>query len=81
MEKDCWENLLDNKEPPLEQEGDNAAIMSILADVMKAKAFPGLLQSLPYTVEASFRQLLKDSFQYDSDERPRMVDLVNTFPS
>ena len=81
MEKDCWENLLDNKEPPLEQEGDNAAIMSILADVMKAKAFPGLLQSLPSTVEASLRQLLKDTFQYDSDKRPRAVDLVNTFPS
>ena len=43
MEKDCWENLLDNKEPPLEQEGDNAAIMSILADVMKAKAFVAVL--------------------------------------
>ena len=81
MEKDCWEDLLDKKEPPEEQEGDNVAIMSVLVDVMKRKAFPGLLQSLPSTVEASLRQLLRDCFQYDSGKRPRAIDLVHAFPS
>ena len=81
MEKDCWEDLVDNREPPVEQEGDNVTIVSVLVDAMKAEAFPGLLQSLPSTVEASLGQLLKDCFQYDSGKRPRAVDLVHAFPS
>lgn len=81
MEKDCWEDLLDNKEPPVEQEGDNVAILNTLVELMKAESFPGLLQSLPSTVEASLGQVLKDCFQYDSGKRPRAVDLVHAFPS
>ena len=38
VEKDCWEDLVDNKEPPVEQEGDNVAIVSVLVDAMKAEA-------------------------------------------
>lgn len=48
---------------------------------MKAEAVPGSLQSLPSTVEASLSQLLKDWFQYDSEKRPRAVDVVHAFPS
>ena len=77
MEKDCCEDLLDNKQNPVEQEGDNVPIVSVLVDVMTAKAFTALLQS---TVKASFRQLLKDCFQYNRDKRPRAVNLVHAFP-
>jgi len=49
MERDCWEDLLDNKEPTVEMESD-VAIVSVLVDVIKAKAFPSLLQSLPFDV-------------------------------
>ena len=32
-------------------------------------------------VGASLEKVLKDCFQYDSDKRPKAIDLVHTFPN
>lgn len=78
-EKDCWEDLLENKESSQEQGDDNVAIVNTLVNLMKAETFPSSLQSLPSTLEASFGQLLKDCFQHKSEKRPGAVDLVHAF--
>lgn len=78
-EKDCWEDLLENKESSQEQGDDNVAIVNTLVNLMKAEAFPSSLQSLPSTLEASFGQLLKDCLQHKSEKRPGAVDLVHAF--
>ena len=66
MEKDCWEDLLDNKEPSIEQEGDNVAILNTLVHCSPCRPL---------------LRLHSGNFQYDSDKRPRAVDLVHAFSS
>ncbi len=78
-EKDSWEELLENKESSQDQGGDNVAIVNTLVNLMKAEAFPSSLESLPSTLEPSFRQRLKDCFRYESEKRPGAVELVHAF--
>ncbi|KAJ7322019.1 hypothetical protein OS493_033415 [Desmophyllum pertusum] len=80
-QKDCWEDVLEDKAASVEEEGQNDGIVNPLIDVMKAEAVPGPLQLLSSsTVGASFEQILKGCFQYDSDKRPGAIDLVHAFP-
>ena len=81
MEKDCWEELLESKSPSAAQEDDSITIVNTLIDVMKSESVPGLLKSLSSTVHASLEQILKDCFLYESNQRPRAIDLVHTFHS
>jgi len=79
--KGCWGELLDSKSPSAAQEVDSIAIVNTLIDVMKSESVPGLLKSLSSTVHASLEQILKDCFLYESNQRPRAIDLVHAFHS
>ena len=80
-ERECWEQLLEGKEEAAGRKSDDAEsdVESLIA-IMRKKECPRSIEFLPETVDASLRGILVDCFKYETELRPRAIDLVNAFP-
>ncbi|XP_022807184.1 cyclin-dependent kinase 1-like [Stylophora pistillata] len=80
-ERECWEQLLEGKEEAAGRKSDDAEsdVESLIA-IMRKKECPRSIEFSPETVDASLRGILVDCFKYETELRPRAIDLVNAFP-
>lgn len=78
-EKDCWEQLLEDKEAAAGKgsDGSGSDVKALIA-VMKKKECPHSLESLPTTVAASL-DILKGCLKYEMAMRARPINTVNAF--
>ena len=79
-ERECWEQPLESEEAAAGRKSDDfdSDVESLIA-IMRKKEFPRSLEFLPDTVGASLWSILVDCFKYQTEMRPRAIDLVNTF--
>ena len=77
-EKDCWEQLVEEKkEASGKQSDDLDSDVQLLIAVMRKKECPRALESLPATNGAFLERILKKCPSYDMTKRASAIDIVN----
>ena len=71
---------MESKEAAAGRKSDDfdSDVESLIA-IMRKKECLCSLEFLPDTVSASLRSILVDCFKYETEMRPRAIDLVNAF--
>ena len=76
-QKDCWESVLEELDST-DEASDNYEVNCMLS-IFQRKLAPKSLELLVGANLTNVQQILADCFNYEPEERPRAIDIINVF--